>query len=1055
MKKIFILFILYFPLLLFAQTDFSKISWRLRGPVNYNLGAKDVIDIATDPNNAQKLWACTLEDGLLFNDNVIDENSQWQESSLSKKRVYKIKFHPNKPLIAYAIGDFVNWKTTDGGKTWSEITIVRGSARCHDIWVSKAGTVIVATENNVFTSFDEGKTWKQIITVPNPRTIKQLWVQENERIYVLKDDSKGIYSDANYTSWIDISLDQMRREEMPYPELEEFHAYIVESGEVYHGFTTDRRKIKLQSTYSIDGGVTYKSYLSPADVKEAVFVGNDIVFATKQGIVISKDSKLEERNKGKLQGEFRFFADKPLAGDNNLVGLSTKGMFLMNSIENGNAYETQNFGERFNSFLLEANGSFTGFESFAAVEVDKINYIGYSHLEGRKIIPLTNNISLSLTNNGQLGKWVGNSTGNLALGKLSIIETSDTPILDIYYNRNINTVFCLLRDGRFLTIQYPDSKNEAQIIKKYFEFSLGKFDEVLIEELTTDGNQFLLTDKNKALYAVLSEGSEKVLRQINTDSIKDLKINHFEYSLKFQKLFLATEKGLFMGENILTNTPKWTNISKEIGEQSCTYIQLRSADGQLSVMTRYKGIYTTILFAEPNQIITHTPRFFNTYENPYYYWNSTLNAFFCNQSKIKIDFTTNIPSNQAVKYVVEVSDINGNFPAEPFILKGEASQSPVEVEFIKPQDERANYFRFRVLARGAVNATGSATPLIGINNDKNFTHETIKKVLRCEKESIELIPSKDVDYAPYVWQKDNDIVAETSTYKTVQTGVYKRTVVINGCNVNSVFEVSTTPDIQPFFKPNVGLSYAGNTCVVDSFKLFTDYNNTYRYVWYRDDLVLDNATNAEIFVKDKSKYKILVTSKDGCSSISEEIQLKTCNNGQDNRAVIINPPAITVDKNAIYPNEKAVLRVESCSDVNLQWLKNDQVIVGATQKILEVGEMGNYTLKIEKFGCVATTNAVRISVETILAVGDEENPNFNIDVYPNPTEEKIFISIPPQINTAIDVKMTDISGKLMGNYDFSASNSQFIDVKSFQTGVYFLVFEMQGKRIVKKIIKNN
>lgn len=1052
MRKIFLLYIISLPI--FAQTDFSNLSWKFRGPINYNLGAKEVIDIATDPSNAKKLWACTLEDGLLFNDNVIDENSQWQKSALINKRVYKIKFHPNKPLIAYVIGDFVNWKTVDGGKTWSEISILEGSTRCYDIWVSRAGTVVAATKNEVFTSLDEGKTWKKVLTIANPRTIKQLWVQENERIYVLKDDDKGLYSDPNYTNWNEILLDQMRREEMPFPELEEFHAYIVQNGEVYHGFTTDRRKIKLQSTYSIDGGLNYQGYLSPTDVNEVVFVGNDMIFATQKGIILYKDAKLQERNKGQLEGEYRMFADKPLAGDNNLVGLSTKGMFLMNNLESGEAYETQNTGERFNSFFIESSKSFTGFDSFAAVELDKINYIGYSHLEGRKIIPLANNISLYLTHNGQLGKWVGNSTGNLALGKLSIIETSATPIVDIYYNLNVNTVFCFLHDGRFLTIQNPNSDTEAQMVKKYFELPLNKFDEVLIEELSVDGSQFLLTDKNKALYTVISEGTEKVLKQINTDAIKGLKINHLEYSLKFQKLFLATEKGVFMGENLLTNAPKWTNISKEIGEQPCTFVQLRSSDGQLSVMTRYKGIYSTILFAEPNQIITHTPRFFNTYETPYYYWNSTLNAFFCNQSKIKIDFTTNIPTNQDVKYVVEVSDINGNFPAVPFILKGESNQSPVEVEFVKPQDERANYFRFRVLAMGSVNVVGSATPLIGINNDKNFTHETIKKILLCEKENIELIPSKDVDFAPYIWQKDNIIVAETSTYKTTQTGVYRRTSIINGCNVSSVFEVTASPNTKPFFKPNVAFSYAGNTCVVDSFKLFTDYNSDYKYVWYRDDLALNKANNAEIFVKDKSKYKILVTSQDGCSSISEEIQLKTCDNGQDNRAVIINPPTITVDKKSIYPNEKAILSVETCENVNLQWLKNDQQIVGANQKILEVNEMGNYTLQIEKFGCIATTNALKISVETILAVG-EEKPNFTIEVYPNPTEEKLFVSIPPQINSSIEVKITDISGKLIGEYDFSASNSQFINLKSFQVGVYLLVFDIEGKRVIKKIIKNN
>ena len=1049
MKKIILLFILAHNLS--AQTDFTSLSWKFRGPVNYDLGAKETIDIATDPNDAKKLWACTLEDGLVFNTNVIDKNSPWQKSALANRRVYKMKFNPTNPLIAYAIGDFVNWKTTDGGKTWSEITPIQAAMRCYDVWVSKKGTVVLATKNDVFMSTDEGKTWKKNLSLASPRIIKQLWVQENERVYVVKDDNKGLYSDANtnYTVWNDISFDQMRREEMPYPELEEFHAYVVQSGEVFHGFTVDRRKVKLSAKYSLDGGQNYQFFLSPNYVNETVFVGNDLVFATKNGIVVYKETRLQERNAGSLQGEHRMFGIKPGAGDNNLIGLSTKGMFLVLNLDKSDAYETLNQGEYYNSFSVEAKNT------FVAVEADKLNFIGYTHLESRKIIPLPNNTSLYLTNNGQLSRWVGNTFGNQALGVSSIIETTTTPIIDIYYNTNIKTVFCLLRDGRFITIEMPDANNNTTMVRRIFQFSLptNTFEGALIEEMTADGTQILVSDKTKYLFLIQGTATDKKLQQINTDALKDLKINHLEYSLKYQKLFIATERGTFMGENILSSTPKWTNISKEIGEQPCVYIQLRSLDGQLSVMTRYNGIYATTLFAAPNQIVTHAPRFFNTSPSPTYFWDNALTPSICNRSKIKIDFTTNISANPAVKYLVEVSDINGNFPAVPFILKGEATQSPVEVDFVKPQDERANYFRFRVLARGAVTAVGTPTAPIEVLNDKNFTHEITQKTLLCEKETIELIPAKDIDVAPYVWQKDNTIIATTPTYKTAQTGLFKRTVNINGCNISAIFEVSVSPNIRPAFKPNVGLFYAANTCVVDSFKLFTDYNGSNKYVWYRDDLAMKNASEAEIFVKDKSKYKVLVTSSEGCSAISEPIQLKTCDNGNDSRALIINPPVIVADKKSIYSDEKAVLSFEGCSNVNLQWLKDAERITGANLKTLEVKTAGNYTLQIEKFGCVATSSAMKISVETVLAT-DEEIPSFDIEVYPNPTEDNLIISMPSQINSPITVKMTNILGRLIKNYDLEQGKKQIIDVKTLPEGMYFLVFETNGKRVVKKIIKN-
>jgi hypothetical protein len=242
--------------------------------------------------------------------------------------------------------------------------------------------------------------------------------------------------------------------------------------------------------------------------------------------------------------------------------------------------------------------------------------------------------------------------------------------------------------------------------------------------------------------------------------------------------------------------------------------------------------------------------------------------------------------------------------------------------------------------------------------------------------------------------------------------------------------------------------------VVDSFKLFTDYSNNYKYVWFRDDVVLNAANKAEIFIKDKSKYKILVTSQDGCTAISDAIQLKTCDNGTDNRAIILNPPSISVDKKSIYPDDKAIIRLESCDNVSMQWLKDAKPILGANMNILEVKEGGNYSLQISKFGCSVISKSIDINVETILAIG-EENIDFNIEVFPNPTEEKLYVSIPSQINAPIGVKMTNISGKLMGNYDFSVSKRQFIDLKLFQEGVYFLIFEIGDRRVIKKIMKKN
>lgn len=309
-----------------------------------------------------------------------------------------------------------------------------------------------------------------------------------------------------------------------------------------------------------------------------------------------------------------------------------------------------------------------------------------------------------------------------------------------------------------------------------------------------------------------------------------------------------------------------------------------------------------------------------------------------------------------------------------------------------------------------------------------------------------------------VWRLDDkEIVNETYPYLRTNVGGYYTFSVkyidgINGatCNYNSF----VTFDKKPDFKPNLTYSYAGSACVVDSFKVAVDYDKSFKYQWTRDGVLLSKATTNEIFVKDKNRYQASVVRADGCINTTPEISLKGCTPDSSNKFLFLNPPTIFTNNSILYKDGSTKLQSDACFDTKMQWLKDGKPIVGAVQNNLEVSEAGKYSIQIEKNGCLVNSKQIEIKIEPILATA-EENLNFNIEVYPNPTEEKLFVSIPPQINKPIEVKITDISGRLMEKYDFTVPNNQYIDLKSFKTGIYLLVFEIQGKRMVKKIIKNN
>lgn len=309
-----------------------------------------------------------------------------------------------------------------------------------------------------------------------------------------------------------------------------------------------------------------------------------------------------------------------------------------------------------------------------------------------------------------------------------------------------------------------------------------------------------------------------------------------------------------------------------------------------------------------------------------------------------------------------------------------------------------------------------------------------------------------------VWRLDGTEIPEATQpfYNATKSGFYTFSVkyldnpTSTTCNYNSFVNFEKKID----FKLNVGYAYAGSGCAVDSFKVFTEQNPNYSYVWTKNDVPIQNQVSNEIFIKDKSRYKGIITRNDGCVNETEEISLKGCTADSSDKFLLLNPPKILTDKISLIQNELATLSVESCTNVNLQWLKDSKSINGATKKTLEVQNTGIYALEIEKLGCVANSNTIEIVVEPILAVGEEISA-FDVQVYPNPTQEKLFVSIPTEIISQIDIKMIDISGKLIDNYDFSTNKNQLIDLKSLQEGIYLLVFETKGKRIVRKIIKKH
>src|SRR5690554_1634496 len=86
-------------------------------------------------------------------------------------------------------------------------------------------------------------------------------------------------------------------------------------------------------------------------------------------------------------------------------------------------------------------------------------------------------------------------------------------------------------------------------------------------------------------------------------------------------------------------------------------------------------------------------------------------------------------------------------------------------------------------------------------------------------------------------------------------------------------------------------------------------------------------------------------------------------------------------------------------------------------------------------------------VNITLGIENEEALNFKI--YPNPVSSNLTIESDQKINGAITIY--DVNGKLMKSFK-SDGNETKIDVSGWNDGVYFLNFEVGGRKVVKKFL---
>ena len=161
----------------------------------------------------------------------------------------------------------------------------------------------------------------------------------------------------------------------------------------------------------------------------------------------------------------------------------------------------------------------------------------------------------------------------------------------------------------------------------------------------------------------------------------------------------------------------------------------------------------------------------------------------------------------------------------------------------------------------------------------------------------------------------------------------------------------------------------------------------------------------------------------------------------------INLMVHTIDTSITVTGENVLSANES--DAQYQWLRNNDIIDGATAQSYSVTETGSYAVVITKNDCVDTSGVYNIQIVTGLT---DVSFRSDIAVYPNPTKGNFTLDMGTEYET-LSLRLYNITGKLVSINEYKACREIEYQIDGAK-GIYFLrVSSGKGEQARIKIMK--
>lgn len=288
----------------------------------------------------------------------------------------------------------------------------------------------------------------------------------------------------------------------------------------------------------------------------------------------------------------------------------------------------------------------------------------------------------------------------------------------------------------------------------------------------------------------------------------------------------------------------------------------------------------------------------------------------------------------------------------------------------------------------------------------------------CAGNSVSLSATTGAGFT-HQWQRNNNTIANAtaSTYSAKSTGNYN--VVVTGSNGCS--SLSNNIAVTSNLLPTSIVSANGPTtfCPGGSVLLSATTGNGFTYVWRKSNTIINNATSSTYLATSAGTYKVTVTNNNGCSKISNSIQ------------VVVDAPAalITAQGPTTICNGSGVtLKANTGTGLTYVWKLNGSTINNATTDTYTAYTSGNYKVIVTNSCGNKTSNVITVVVNplpipvitangnTSFCLGSSVTLAVNYEVGTTYKWRKNGVEILNATSTTYDASVT-------GNYTVLATNS--------------------------------